>query len=163
MPGTFKIRTVEPCRVLLRSENFYRVAYDRGVKDWRTFALDRFHSIPKRAGSNNSVRAIPPKYASDDVSGFIESGSWPVEVAIELDARVAASATRRQWQTGQRVETLADGRARIFFSVSNLYEVVRWAFGFGEDATIVSPPEAVALAASIALTIAANHEAHIAR
>ena len=47
--------------------------------------------------------------------------------------------------------------------MSNLYEVVRWAFGFGEDATIVSPPEAVALAASIALTIAANHETHFAR
>ena len=160
--GTYKTRTVEPYRVLLRSGNFYLVAYDRGARDWRTFALDRFHSLPKRAGSNNFARTIPPEYTSDDVLGFIKSGGPPVEVAIELNARVAASATSRQWQTGQRVEILGGGRARIFFSVSNLYEVVRWAFGFDEALTIVSPPEAVALAASIALTIAANHERHIA-
>ena len=133
VPGTYKTRTVEPYRVLLRSGNFYLVAYDRGARDWRTFALDRFHSLPKRAGSNNFARTIPPEYASDDVLGFIKSGGPPVEVAIELNARVAASATSRQWQTGQRVEILGGGRARIFFSVSNLYEVVRWAFGGFDD------------------------------
>ena len=163
VPGTFKARTVEPYRVLLRSGNFYLVAYDRGARNWRTFAVDRFHSIPKRVGSNNTAREIPAEYASDDVLGFIKSGGAQVEVAIDLNARVAASATSRRWQAGQRVETLTGGRARIFFTVSNLYEVVRWPFGFGEDATIVSPPEAVALAASMALTIAAKHETHIAR
>lgn len=162
-PGTSKLRTVEPYRVLLRSGTFYLVGYDRGARDWRTFALDRFATVPERAGSNNANRPIPPEHASDDVLGFIKSGGAPIDVTVELNARVAASATSRRWQSAQRVELLADGRARIVFHVSNIYEIVRWAFGFGEDATIVAPPEAVALATSMALTIAANHERYVTR
>jgi predicted DNA-binding transcriptional regulator YafY len=151
-------RLVEPYRVLLRSGVFYLVGYDRGRRDWRTFALDRFTSIPVRNGSNNIVRTIPASYASDDVLGFIKSNEPRTEVTVELSSRVAASATSRRWQAEQRIEFLDGQRARITFAVSDLSEVVRWAFGFGDDAQIIGPAEAVRIAGQMARSIAARYE-----
>ncbi|GAC1415768.1 MAG: hypothetical protein NVSMB64_25970 [Candidatus Velthaea sp.] len=150
-------RLVEPYRVLLRSGVFYLVGYDRGRRAWRTFALDRFLSTPVRAGSNNVQREIPAAYASDDVLGFIKSDETRTEVTVELNARVAASAVSRQWQAAQRVQMLPGGRARIVFTVSDVSEVARWAFGFGEDARIVAPPSAVRVASEMARKITAQH------
>jgi predicted DNA-binding transcriptional regulator YafY len=90
-------RLVEPHRVLLRSGVFYLVAYDRGRKAWRTFALDQFLSTPLRAGTNNAARRIPAAYASDDVLGFIKSDQPRTEVTVELSPYVAASAVSRRW------------------------------------------------------------------
>ena len=151
-------RLVEPYRVLLRSGVFYLVAYDRGRRGWRTFALDRFTTMPVRAGSNNIQREIPAEYASDDVLGFIKSDLARTDVTVELSPRVAASAVSRQWQAAQRVEALDQGRARITFTVGDVTEVVRWAFGFGQDAKIVAPPSAVQVAAELARALLEGHE-----
>ncbi len=53
----------------------------------------------------------------------------------------------RRWQAAQPVELLDGRRARIVFKVSDLNKVARSEFGFGKDAKIVSPPEAVRVAA----------------
>jgi predicted DNA-binding transcriptional regulator YafY len=151
-------RLVEPHRVLLRSGVFYLVAYDLKRRAWRTFALDRFLSTPVRAGTNNSVRKIPAAYASDDVLGFIKSDQPRTEVTVELSPFVAASAVSRRWQEAQRVELLDGGWARIVFTVSDLSEIARWTFGFGKDAKIVAPPQAVRVAREMANAIAAQHQ-----
>ena len=156
-PGRSTERLVEPYRVLLRSGVFYLVGYDRGRRGWRTFALDRFSTMPVRAGSNNVQREIPPEYASDDVLGFIKSDLARTEVTVELSNRVAASAISRQWQAAQCVEVLNAGRARITFTVGDITEVVRWAFGFGRDAKIVAPPSAVQIAKELAEAIIDCH------
>jgi len=41
-------------------------------------------------------------------------------------------------------------------------EVVRWAFGFGQEATVVAPPAAVAAARALAIDLAEAHGAEIA-
>ncbi len=139
-------REVEPYRIALRSGAFYLIGYDRGSRGWRTFALDRFLSKPSKAGTCTVSRVLPEQYASDDVIGFIKGGDKAIDVTVELSANVARSATARGWQAGQRIEKLSDGRARMTFVVSDLGEVVRWTLGFGADARIIAPPEAVALA-----------------
>ena len=153
--GTLSERTAEPHHVVVRSGRYYLVAYDVGRRDWRTFALDAIDGIPVKAGTVQSTRTVPAKYLSDDVLGFIKDDSPRVDVTIELNANVAASVTSRSWQQDQRIENLADGRARITVWVSNIAEAVRWAFGFAPDATVVAPPQAVALARSLAEQLAA--------
>jgi predicted DNA-binding transcriptional regulator YafY len=157
-PGGSGERIVEPHRVLLRSGVFYLVGYDRGRRDWRIFALDRFLSTPVRAGSILVPRKIPAEYASNDVLGFMKSGTAQTEVTVELSPQVAPAAVSRRWQAAQRVEKGDGERARIVFSVSDIAEVVRWAFGFGADARIIAPPEAVRMAADMARSIAALHK-----
>jgi predicted DNA-binding transcriptional regulator YafY len=154
-------RLVEPYRVLYRLGVYYLIGYDRGRKDWRTFALDRFLSTPELAGTNNAKREIPEAYASEDVLGFIKSDQPGMEITVELSPFVAASATSRRWQAAQRVELLESGRARIVFTVGDPSEVARWAFGFGKDARIVSPPEAVRISRDIARAIATLHETNL--
>ena len=149
-------REVEPYGVVVRSGMFYLLGYDCGKRGWRMFALDRFASKPKKSGSCTTVRAVPANYRSDDVIGFIR-GSKEIAVTVELSARLAPSAIARQWQGGQRVEKLRDGRALIAFVVSDIDEVIRWSLGYGAEARVVAPPAAVARAAELIEQIAAGY------
>ncbi|MGP6157164.1 MAG: WYL domain-containing protein [Vulcanimicrobiaceae bacterium] len=151
------LREVEPYRVVIRSGSCYLVGYDLTRKGWRTFALDRFLSLPQRAGTIQKVRTIPRAYDSDDVVGFIKGEGAATTVTVELTPRVAASATSRRWQGSQKVEMLADGFARITFTVSDPAEVIRWVLGFGPDAKVVGPPKVVALARSMVEQIARSY------
>jgi predicted DNA-binding transcriptional regulator YafY len=153
---TVREREVEPYGVLGRSGRFYLVGYDRGSRNWRIFAIHRFASKPVRAGSCTTSRIVPESYLSEDVIGFIK-GKKPLDVTVELTAKVAASATCQQWQAGQRIEELADGRAQVTFAVSDIDEVVRWALGFGADARVIAPTEAVDRAREIAAEIARSY------
>jgi len=40
------------------------------------------------------------------------------------------------------VQNLSDGSAEITFDVGDIDEVVRWAMGYGDEAVVLSPPEA---------------------
>jgi len=149
-----KEREVEPYRVAFRSGVFYLIGYDRGSRGWRTFTLDRFRSQPVKAGTCTTTRTLPPEYSSDDVIGFIKGTGTRFGVTVELSPRVAATATARRWQSEQRMEKLDDGRARMSFVVSDIGEVVRWTLGFGADARIIAPPEAVEHARAVMDAIA---------
>jgi predicted DNA-binding transcriptional regulator YafY len=56
------------------------------------------------------------------------------------------------------VEHLPGGHARISFEVTEIGEVVRWALGFGQEARIVSPPEAVEIARQTVSEIVAAYK-----
>jgi hypothetical protein len=160
-PGKGKktTRRVEPYRLLIRSGSAYLVGYDVDKRDWRMFALDRFQSLPERAGTVQRLRQVPAQYDSSDTIGFFKSSGAAVPVTVELTPAVAASATSRRWQAAQRVEHLPDGFARISFEVTEIGEVVRWALGFGKEARVVAPPEAVEIAVRTVNEIAAAYRA----
>jgi predicted DNA-binding transcriptional regulator YafY len=151
-------REVEPYRVLIRSGAFYLVGYDRQRRGWRLFALDRFAATPVRIGSILARRELPEQYASDDVLGFFKSASGTMDVTVELSARVAPAVISRRWQSAQRVKMQANGQARVTFAVGDPAEVVRWTLGFGADARIVAPADAVKLAKTMIASIAATYD-----
>jgi predicted DNA-binding transcriptional regulator YafY len=150
------VREVEPYGVIVRSGLFYLLGYDCTRRDWRLFAIDRFASNPVKAGTCLTKRTIPERYISEDFIGFFQ-GTKRIDVTIELAARVASSVIARQWQAGQRVERLADGRAQITLTVSDIGEVVRWTLGYGADARVIAPLEAVTFAAKLCENIAAAY------
>jgi predicted DNA-binding transcriptional regulator YafY len=150
-------RTVEPHRVVIRSGSCYLIGYDVDRRAWRTFALDRFTSLPARAGTIQRKRTIPAPYSDADAVGFIKIEGRALNVTVELSAVVAAAAISRRWQHAQQVEKLTGGRARITFNVSDPAEVIRWAFGFGAEARIVAPDSAVGLARETAAKIGAAY------
>jgi predicted DNA-binding transcriptional regulator YafY len=156
--GARSTRRVEPYRVLMRSGSAYLVAYDLDKRAWRIFAIDRFCSLPQRAGTILNLRTVPAQYESTDTIGFFKSGN-AVKITVELSPTVAASATSRRWQAAQTVEVLDGGAARITFEVSDVGEVVRWALGFGKEARVVAPPSAVELAIETVGEIAATYRA----
>jgi predicted DNA-binding transcriptional regulator YafY len=151
-------RTVEPYRVIVRSGRYYLVGFDQKRRGWRLFALDAIVGLPAKAGTIQGVRSIPEAYGNADVLGFIKGTARAIDVAVEFTPKVAASATSRIWKTDQRIEKLSGGRARLTVSVADPDEVVRWAFGFGADARVVSPPAAVRAARDLAQELLRVHE-----
>lgn len=153
-------RTVDPYRVIVRSGRYYLVGYDVKRRDWRLFALDAIVGLPAKAGTVRIDRPIPEAYGNADVLGFIKGTgrTAEVDVTVEFSPRVAASAISRIWKSDQRIEKLSGGRARITVSVADPGEVVRWAFGFGADARVVSPPAAVRAARDLAEQLLRGHE-----
>ncbi len=142
-------RVVEPYAAVLRSGRFYLVAYDTAPgKAWRRFALDTIREPLRRVGTFKP-RAIPDDAIPVDAVGLFAKGP-AVPVTIALSATVAASATCRLWQRGQRVVENDDGSATITLRVEEPDEAIRWALGFGAEARVVSPPSAVAQARSMA-------------
>lgn len=152
-------RVVEPYRLLLRSGVFYLVAFDCRKDGWRTFALDRFASLPVPSGSALKRREVPPEYDGSDALGFIKRESALTRVTVDLSPLIATSAISRSWQKAQRVLRRSDGSASITFEVSDAAEIVRWALGFGAQACVVGPPSAVRLARETVAQIADRYAA----
>lgn len=153
-------RTVEPYAVVLRSGRFYLVAYDPAPrKGWRRFALDTIREPVRRAGTFKP-RTIPDDAIPRDAVGLFSKGT-AIPVTIALSPAVAASATCRVWQIGQKVIEQEDGSALITLRVEEPAEAIRWALGFGPEAKVVSPPSAVAEARSIAERIRATYSDNV--
>lgn len=146
-----KERRVEPYAVFVRSGRYYLLARDTTGGAWKYYALDHIGHPIRRAGTF-PPKAMPPNFTSDDVMGWF-NGSKQERVSVQLSAQIAGSATARQWQKEQRVENQPDGSATITFTVSDVDEVIRWSLGFGPEAQIVAPPDAVARAQRMALAI----------
>ena len=150
-------RTVDPHRVVVRNGRYYLIGYDSERRNWRSFALDAFLTIPVRAGTVIAKRIVPSSYDSDDALGFIKSTKAPVSITIEFGSAVSRAVASRVWQHGQQIQMLPGGRAKLTLLVGDFEEIVRWAFGFAPEAKIVDPPQAVRLAHRLALALAADH------
>jgi len=108
-----------------------------------------------RAGTFKS-HALPPAYRGEDAIGLFKTGP-AVEVTIELSAAIAEAVIAREWQRRQRTTPVPGGGSTITFEVHDVAEAVRWALGFGVEARVLGPPEAVALCRTLALEIAEAH------
>ncbi|HEY8315208.1 MAG TPA: WYL domain-containing protein [Candidatus Baltobacteraceae bacterium] len=150
-------RVVEPYSVILRSGRYYLLGRDVGAKDlgWRYFALDGIGASIARSGTF-IAREVPAEYRAPDALGWIH-GKSAQSVTVDLSPAIAPSATSRLWQRDQRVERSEGGVTTITFSVSDVNEVVRWTLGFGSDARVVAPPEAVECAKVMLTAIAAQY------
>jgi predicted DNA-binding transcriptional regulator YafY len=148
-------RRVEPYHIVERSGRYYLVAYDILRRDWRFFALDAVHGTIVRAGSF-SARAVPERLLAERAVGWI-GGSHGGDVTIQISRAIATAVGARRWQEGQRFCILSDGTAELAMHFGDLGEAVRFSLGFGAEATIVAPPEAVALARETAEHIAETY------
>jgi predicted DNA-binding transcriptional regulator YafY len=150
--GARAVRRVEPYHVVARSGRYYLVGYDRARRDWRYFALDAI-SGPMRKDGTFDPKPVPERFLAERAVGWIR-GSTTIDVTIRFTPVVAAAITARTWQQGQRVVELPDGGAEVIFTVDDIGESVRWALGFGAEAVVVAPPEAVAFGRELANRIA---------
>ena len=150
-------REVEPYGVL---GAFGKVYFDRIRSRPQILAIlcdPRFASKPVKAGTCATERIVPETYRSGDVVGFIKKGNKQTRHHRGTGGERCAFVTCQEWQASQRVEKLTDGRAQITFSVSDIDEVVRWALGFGADARVIAPSEAVDRAREISSKIAGSY------
>lgn len=157
-------RIVEPYLVTYNAGRYYLVGWDTHARrgGWRQYALDRIVGEIQRSHSF-TPRPVPSAYSGIDAVGLFKHGSGDVsapsvDVTIELSNVIAAAVTARSWQAEQRVGRRGDA-VTITFAVQDVGEAVRWAFGFGVQARVVDPPQAVALARETAYAMLAAYDA----
>jgi predicted DNA-binding transcriptional regulator YafY len=152
-------RIVEPYLTTYVAGRYYLIGFDVRPRSggWRQYALDRITGPIRRAGTF-SRRPIPPAYRGEDAIGLFKTRP-AIDVTIALSPKIADAVIGREWQRSQRSVREPDGAATLTLAVYDLAEAVRWTLGFGAEARIVAPPEAVALARMVALDIAAGYAA----
>jgi predicted DNA-binding transcriptional regulator YafY len=151
-------RVVEPHLTTYYGGRYYLVAYDRRPRTvgWRQFALDRIEG-PLRVSGSFTPQSIPLHYRGEDAIGLFKSGPSR-HVTIEVSPLIAGAVFARVWQRGQQTARGRDGWSAITFEVHDVGEAVRWAFGFGSEARVVAPDDAVTFARDLALTMVGNYE-----
>ena len=152
-------RLVEPQAVVARAGRYYLIGYGKVAKGWRYFALDQILSKPQAAGKIARPHELPQYIGLDDSIGMIigDDKTKRVAVTVWLERRIARSAVSRRWQHDQEAVLHEDGSASITLHVADVDEVVRWVLGFGGAARITDPPEAMARAAQLLETMAAEY------
>ncbi|TAM59709.1 WYL domain-containing protein [bacterium] len=152
-------RLVEPHAVVARAGRYYLIGFAKVAKGWRYFALDQILSKPQPAGKIVKPHELPEHIGLDDSIGMIigDDKTKRMAVTVELASPIARSAVSRRWQHDQETLLHEDGSASITLHVTDVDEVVRWALGFGGAARITSPPEAMARAAQMLATMAAQY------
>jgi predicted DNA-binding transcriptional regulator YafY len=149
-------RRAEPYHIVARAGRYYLVAYDLVRRDWRLFALDAIHGAVRRAGTFTR-RPVPDRFLAERAVGWI-AGLRGGEVTIRLSRVIAAAVGARTWQEGQRFRTLPGGGAELTLRFDDFAEAVRFALGFGAEAAIIEPPEAVTLSRETAERILRAYE-----
>ena len=152
-------RNVEPYATTYYAGRYYLVGYDTQPRvGWRQFALDRIVGKIAREGLIQDKKPIPDAYKGDDAIGLFKSSTQtPTDVTVRLSSRIAQAVTARTWQADQRVEERSDGTTLFTIRVHDIGEAVRWACGFGVEATVVSPEKAVDLAREIVDSLAGRY------
>ncbi len=84
-------------------------------------------------------------------------------IAIALSARISSAVTCPAWQKRQQVVSYPDGSAVITIEDCAIDEIVRWAMGYGLEARVVAPLEAIGAARSYADSLVCAYSAATGR
>ena len=114
--------------------------FDSDAPD-RILAVHRITAVEK----TDRPYRVPDHYDFDrSMRG--KFGVWqsePFEVECEFCGWAADYVAERQWSDGQGVERVDDQCVRLRFTARGIEEVSRWVLSFGENVTVLSPPELV--------------------
>jgi predicted DNA-binding transcriptional regulator YafY len=138
---------LHPYRLCLVKQAWYLIARPVSQSAPLTLRVARFRSL--RSMDHNAE--VPTDF---DLRGYFGNAwgvyrgdrSYDVEVVFTREA--AATVTEVVWHHTQKVRTNRDGSVRLSFRVDGLNEIVRWVLGWGNRATVVSPPELRSLVVS---------------
>jgi predicted DNA-binding transcriptional regulator YafY len=139
---TGQTREVEPLHLACIADEWYLIAYDRGVQDLRHFAVARVQRVVDESGERFEPRAFDPeRYFANRFGRFVGKDGEHVEVAIKFRKDVAAWTTEREWHARQKVRKHADGTLTLSFPSPSLDEVKRWVLQWGSAAEVIEPAE----------------------
>jgi predicted DNA-binding transcriptional regulator YafY len=155
--GKRSTRTVDPYGFIINAGRVYCVGYDHTRRDMRTFAVDNVGD--SRLLARTFVRPNGfniESYAAASISGLLRAEET-TEVRVRFAARVAKAAIAARVVADREIEQRNDGSAEITYRVADIDELVRWVFGWGTQAEIVSPVAARARASELAAEISSKY------
>ncbi len=137
--------TVEPLTLAMFKGGLYLLARYPEKERPYNFAVDRIQSpeiVPKGYFRYPERSEYDPKKIHEGAFGiFVEQNAQENDVELVFpDVKWLKYYVReREWQRGQRLTDLPDGRLRLTFTVTSLVEVVPWVLQFGSEVEVVGP------------------------
>lgn len=136
---------IEPLSLLLHQGGLHLLARYPGKTKVYDFVLDRIQSA--RPAQHYFMypdrEEYDPRALYQGVFGVFRepTAQAPLEVALRFAAIkwLKQYVREREWQAGQVVADLPDGRLELRFRVTSLVEVVPWVLQFGDDVEVLGP------------------------
>jgi proteasome accessory factor B len=137
-----KPRVIEPyfLEPSLIGHSSYVVARDRGLKEMRTFKLERI----THAEQMPETYQIPEEF---DVNKYL-AGAWgifhsgePVEVRLRFYPPAAARVKESIWHPSQALSDGPKGSVNMTVTVTGTVEITPWILGWGDAVEILAPQD----------------------
>jgi predicted DNA-binding transcriptional regulator YafY len=140
--GRTKDGVFEPHGLAIYRHGLYFVgAFVGGTHAHYVLPLERFTSAARRRKDRFE---LPPAF---DVAAVFENalgvviGGEPVDVVLELDAKVAHLLDVRRFHRSQRTTTQPDGSVRLTMHVANTPDLLSSILAWGEHCRVIEPAE----------------------
>ena len=147
--GELAEHRVEPLSLVLYRGGLYLLARYPGAPKVYTYAVDR---VQRARAQDNPSFCYPARDEYDPAEHyrgtfgiFAPREERPTRVELVFDdvKWLKVYVREREWQPGQTVEDLDDGRLRLTFEVTTLVEVIPWVLQFGAEVEVLGPPELI--------------------
>ena len=152
--GTQSRRTADPYGFVVSGGRVYCIAFDRGRKGIRTFAIDSIESPDVLGQTFVKPHGFDVEaFTAGSISGVLDGAAS--DIRVRFASRVAKAATAARIVADRTIEPQGDGSVHIVYRVADADELVRWVLGWGAQAHIVSPEGMRARAKRLLAEIAA--------
>ena len=148
---------IRPLRLVFIDRAWYVIAYSEMHEEIRTFKVVRINSL-----SVQTQRFVEPadvdleKYFGDAWKMIPEGKMY--DVHLHFAPKVARNVAEVRWHRSQTVHFNADGSSEFHVAVDGLGEITWWLLGYGDQVTVVSPPELAERVTAVARAILAKYD-----
>lgn len=141
-PGssTAEDRVVDPYHLANINGEWFLFAWCHLRQDFRTFVPARMEAVEALEECFRASHHFDLEQRLRDSFGVV-AGTGDYQVTIRFAPAAADYIAEKQWHASQRIENLDDGSLLLHLRLSSLEEVRRWVLSWGDQATVLSPPE----------------------
>lgn len=138
--GVTSERIVEPVGCYNHYNNWYLMAYCQLKEDYRTFKLDRITQLSRMQQQFDRAHISLKDYIDQQDQSWKQEHNFHT-IIVEFNRIYAHHAERRKHYLGFVEQIEMEDSVQITFSNPSLELFARWLMQFGDQATVISPPE----------------------
>ena len=131
---------IRPLRLVFVERAWYVIAYSQQHSEVRTFKLVRIRELTVTKRHFTEPKDLDLGTYFGDAWRMIPEGKlWPIHLRFEK--LVAGNVAEVQWHHSQQVTWNRDGSMEFHATVDGLGEITWWLLGYGDQVTVIDPPE----------------------
>jgi predicted DNA-binding transcriptional regulator YafY len=127
----------DPYRILSVAGGLYCLGKVPPFENLKTLAVDRIRLLSLTEMKFEVDAGFDADRYRHESFGVIRGK--PMNVMVLFSADQAPYVRERVWHPSQTIRDLADGRSDLIFQAEGVFEIARWALGWGEGAEVVRP------------------------
>jgi predicted DNA-binding transcriptional regulator YafY len=136
-------RLVRPYAFVLSGRDWMMLAEDEASGVVKSFYLARI----EEAILTDRRYVIPRNFDADaffrDTFGLFVGGGRPFRFRIRFSRSISDDIREQQWHPNQKIESAPEGQVILELPARSIAEARRFVLQYGDDATVLSPPELV--------------------